>query len=69
MHSWAVSTTAGEGQKTEAELKALLLQHVRATGRLGTGVHLTLRRVLRGGRFEEVGEGFRVASSARAESA
>lgn len=39
-------------------LKARLMEHVKANDLSGTGVHLVLKRVLKGDRFKETAEGF-----------
>lgn len=44
-------------------LKAKLLEHARASGLSGTGVHLVLRRVLKDPRFEGSKDGYRLIAS------
>ena len=52
-----IGSIQGSGARAEAELKAKLLQHAKAKGAVGTGLHLALKRVLKDPRFTTNGRG------------
>jgi hypothetical protein len=50
----------GKAPQSHDALKAVLMEHVKTKGLSGTGVHLTLSRVLKDGRFVEGPQGFKI---------
>ncbi len=55
-------TLTASAPLSAADLQETLLKHAKAEGHSGTGLHLTLRRLLKRSEFESSDEGYRLKS-------